>query len=98
VKTKLGANYVQRLGRKIKIIKHTNIVLNSLIIKEMCLRDPGIVVALGSVEHSLNTADRIIIVIIIITILTNGTEISVKPGCLIWYTDWLCELLLGFEF
>jgi len=56
---KLGTNYAQRLGRKIRRIKHIEIVLNSLIIKEMCLRDPEIVVARGFVEHSLNTADRI---------------------------------------
>ena len=34
-------------------------MLNSLIIKEMCLRDPEIIVARGFVVHSLNTADRI---------------------------------------
>jgi len=53
---KLGANCVQRLGRKIKRIKHITIAFNSLIIKEMCLRDPEIV-ARGFMEHSLNTAD-----------------------------------------
>jgi len=50
---KLGASYAQRLGRKIKRIKHLKTVLNSLIIKEMCLRDPEIVVARGFVEHRL---------------------------------------------
>jgi hypothetical protein len=52
---KLGANYAQRLGRKVKIIKYVKIVLICLIIKGMCLRDPEIVVARGFVEHSLNT-------------------------------------------
>ena len=78
---KLGANYAQRFGRKIKRIKHIKIALNCLIIKEMCLRGPDSVVARGFMEHSLNTADRsivvviiIIIIIIIITILTSRSQ------------------------